>query len=138
MPTAAYPVLAYLDRIDGVTVSSVNGSGTRIRLALRPGADPKKVAGAVRRVLNEQTKDLVPVPLAGAASTAALRQEQWREKSQLAEVVASETTALAHRSPMLLITLFLVWLAVGLVLLWWQSRRRRAGNPEPGSATNHP
>lgn len=122
-------LLGYLDRIDGVAYSLVNESGTRIQLSLRPGADSKKIAGAVRRVLSEQTKELVPVPLAGAATALALQQEQWRDKSQLAELAASKKATDAQRSAMLLIALVLGWLAIGLGLLWWQQRRKRAGDP---------
>jgi hypothetical protein len=132
----AYPVLAYVDRIDGVASSFVNESGTRIRLSLRRGADANKVASAVRRVLSEQTKDLVPVPLPRAVTAAALRGEQWQDKNQLAQVVAGETHATPGRTPMLLIALLLAWVTIGLGLFWWQRRRRpnKEGTAPTGAA----
>jgi hypothetical protein len=121
-------VLAYTDQIDGVGSSFANESGTMIRLTLRPGADPRKVAGAVRRVLREQTEDLVPVPLGDGAAAAALQREEWRDKSQIAELAAMETGTDVHRTPRMLVALFLGWVAVGLGLLWWRHRRRLAAD----------
>ncbi|HLJ97405.1 MAG TPA: hypothetical protein VKU02_29875 [Gemmataceae bacterium] len=135
---SAYPVLSYLDRIDGVASSQVNESGTHLRLFLRPGADPKKVAGAVQRVLSEQTKELIPVPLAGAATAAAMQKEQWQDKNQLAESAASETASRLGRTPILLIALFLIWLAIGLCLLWWWYRRKSAENHGEALCPNSP
>ncbi len=135
---AAYPVLSYLDRIDGVASSQVNESGTHLRLFLRPGTDPKKVAGAVQRVLSEQTKELVPVPLASAATVAALQKEQWQDKNQLAESMASEPVSRVGRTPVLLIALFLTWLAIGLCLLWWWYRKKSAEDHGETLCANSP
>jgi hypothetical protein len=114
-----------MNGIDGVAYSFVNESGTRIRLSLRPGADRKRVTEAVRRVLSEQTKDLVPVQLAKKETGAALQREGWLDNSRLGELTAMETGGNARRTPVLPIALFLGWMAVGLCLLRWQRRRRQ-------------
>jgi hypothetical protein len=119
-------VLARLDQIGGVDCSFANGSGTLIRLSLRPGADPAKVTGTVRRVLSEQLSDRVPVPLGGRVAAAALQREVWRDKSQFAESAATEMGTSVRRAPALPAALLLVCAAVGLGLLWWQHRRRLA------------
>jgi hypothetical protein len=120
-------VLARLEQIDGVECSFADESGTLIRLSLRPGADPGKVAGAVRRVLSEQAGDYVPVPLDGGAAAAALQREEWRDKSQVAEFAATERGTSARRAPAVLAALLLGCAAVGLGLLWWRHRSRLTG-----------
>jgi hypothetical protein len=117
-------VLARLDQIDGVESSYANGSGTLIRLALRPNANLTRVAGAVRRVLNEQVEDRVPVQLSGGVAAVAIQREEWHDKRQVAELAATEMGTSARRAPWLLAVLLLGWLAVGLGLLWWRHRRK--------------
>ncbi len=121
-------MLARLDQIDGVESSYANGSGTLIRLSLRPGADLRKVTGAARRVLSEEVVGLVPVQLAGGAAARALRQEEWRDKSRVAELAALEMATPAARAPTLLaVLLLLACAALGVGLLWWRQRGRLAG-----------
>jgi hypothetical protein len=124
------PVLARLDQIDGVESSFANESGTLIRLSLRPGADPGKVAGAIRRVLSEQVRDRVPVPLGERAAAAALQREEWRDKSQVTEFPATEMDTSVRRAPAVLAVLLLGFAAVGLGLLWWRHQRRLAGEEQ--------
>jgi hypothetical protein len=124
-------VLARLDQIDGVESSYANGSATMIRLSLRPGADPGKVARAVQRVLSEQVEDRVSVQLGGGVAAVALRREEWRDKSQVAEFAATETGTFPRRAPGLLAMLLLGCAAVGLSLIWWHRRGRSDVPPLP-------
>lgn len=115
-------MLARLDQIDGVESSYANGSGTLIQLALRPGADPGKVAGAAQRVLSEQVEDRVTVQLRGRAAAAALQREEWRDKSQVAELAATEMATPGRGAPALLAVLLVGCTAVCLGLLWRRHR----------------
>jgi len=117
-------VLARLDQIDGVESSYANESGTLIRLALRPNANLTRITGAVRRVLSEQVEDRVPVQLSRQVTAVALQREEWRDKSQLAKLAATEMGTAARRTPWLLVVLLLGWAAVGLGFLWWRCRRK--------------
>jgi hypothetical protein len=81
-----HPVLASLDRIDGVQASSTNYTGTMIRVAVTSAADRAKVAEEVRKVLAENK----PVALAGDELRLALEKEQWRETWRVGELSAIE------------------------------------------------
>jgi len=116
-------VLARLDQIDGVESSYANESGTLIRLALRPNANLTRVTGAVRRVLSEQVEDRVAMQLSGQVAAVALQRQEWRDKTKVAELAATEMGTSARRAPWLLAVLLLGWVAVGLGLLWWRYRR---------------
>jgi hypothetical protein len=127
-------VLARLSQIDGVESSFANEPGSLVRLSLRPGADPRKVAREVERVLSEEAvgRSTVPLrevaaPLAGPAASAALRAERWTNREevarQAAEIVAAEGPASQGRFPWLLLGLLLLCAAGGL---WALRRRRRA------------
>jgi len=117
-------VLARLDQIDGVESSYANESGTLIRLALRPNANLTRVTGAVRRVLSEQVEDRVTMQLSGQVAAVALQRQEWRDKTKVAELAATEMGTSARRAPWLLAVLLLGWVAVGLGLLWWRYRRK--------------
>jgi len=110
-------VLARMDEIPGVACCSANESGTLIRLALTPGADPERVVVEAERALRSQSRDRVGVVLRGSAATVALRGEQWVSPSQVAESLTAGT-----RSPRSRSTLFALFWA--LMILWLLRRER--------------
>src|SRR2546421_2974416 len=67
------PVLARLDRIEGVSRSFSNWTGTRLRISLAPGADRKAVAARVRALLSDDGRQ--PIETIGEAFTQALKKE---------------------------------------------------------------
>jgi hypothetical protein len=85
------PVLASLDKIDGVQASSTNYTGTMIRVAVTTATDRAKVAEEVRKVLAANK----PVALAGDDLKRALEKEQWRETRQVGELSAIEFRTMA-------------------------------------------
>jgi hypothetical protein len=85
------PVLASLDKIDGVQASSTNYTGTMIRVAVTTPIDRAKVAEEVRKVLVRNK----PVALAGADLKLALAKEQWRETGRVGELSAIEFRTMA-------------------------------------------
>ena len=88
------PVLASVDKIDGVQESSANYTGTMIRVSVTRANDRAKVTEAVRKVLDENK----PVALAGDDFQLALEREQWRETWRVGELSAIEFHVLAlHR-----------------------------------------
>jgi hypothetical protein len=118
-------VLARLNEVSGVEGSFANQSGTLIRLSLRPGADPKRVAVEASRVLREQTGDRVGVRLEEGATAAALQREDWRDEGRVAESISAGTPtdparAVEPRPPERhgLLIVFFGCAAVGLWLLW--------------------
>ena len=124
-------MLARLNQIDGVESSSANGSGDAVRLRLRPGADPIRVAREVERILTEEAggTDALPPGMAATqlgerASQAALQQEQWRDSGQVAQQAATEKRAEVRRN---WLALLLAGAVVLLGLLWWWRRRRADG-----------
>ena len=142
-------MLARLNQVNGVGSSYANESGSLIRVSLRPGADPARVAAEAGRVLREQAGDRVADRLGERATTAALQKEQWRDASQVAENSAPaaraaqtqssatpsgaarpvepavETTSSETTSPQRygLLLLLLACAAVGLWLVWRRHRK---------------
>jgi hypothetical protein len=91
------PVLASLDKIEGVQASSTNYTGTMIRVTVTEAADRAKVAEEVRKVLAANK----PVTLAGEDLKRALEKEQWREARRVGELTAIEFHTMAlHRIKM--------------------------------------
>jgi hypothetical protein len=89
-----HPVLASLDKIDGVEASSTNYTGTMIRVSVTRAKDRAKVAEEIRKVLAENKA----VVLAGDDLKRALEKEQWRETWRVGELSAIEFHTLAvHR-----------------------------------------
>jgi hypothetical protein len=86
-----HPVLAALDKIDGVEASSTNYTGTMIRVSVTNGSCRDKVAEKVRKALAENK----PVALAGDDFKLALEKEQWRETWRVGELSAIEFRAIA-------------------------------------------
>src|SRR5262249_34527386 len=90
------PVLASLDKIDGVEASSANYTGTMIRISVKTGTDRKKVAEAVRKALSERSGK--PIAVVGDKLKQALEREQWREAGRIGELSAIEFhTLVLHR-----------------------------------------
>jgi hypothetical protein len=86
-----HPVLATLDKIDGVQASSTNYTGTMIRVAVSRKADRAKIVEEARKVLAEHK----PVIVTGDALKLALEKEQWRETRRVGELSAIEFRATA-------------------------------------------
>jgi hypothetical protein len=90
------PVLASLDKIDGVEASSANYTGTMIRISVKTGTDRERVAERVRKALCE--KNGKPVALVGDKLKQAIEREQWRETGRIGELSAIEFhTLFLHR-----------------------------------------
>lgn len=87
------PVLASLDKIDGVEASSANYTGTMIRVSVTTATDRDKFAEQLRKALAEE--DRKPVALAGEELKVALEKEQWRQAGQIGELSAIEFRTLA-------------------------------------------
>src|SRR6266851_2345170 len=116
-----------MDEIDGVASSSSNRSGALVKLALKPGADPAKIAQEAQRVLIAQFRDRVPVALGGRVAVAAAEGQEWWDHSEVAELVAAAgMPPSVPQSSMALPLLLLWWLIVALGLCWWQHRRTLA------------
>jgi len=118
-------VLARLDHIEGVERSFANRSGNLVRLSLRPGADPDKVAGDATQILSGQAKDRVPVRLSAAELSEVLQKEEWRDEGRVRELSAIERRTLIARA---LLPLGLGAAAVGCGVFWWRRRKLRAAN----------
>jgi len=124
-----------MDEIDGVQSSSSNRSGALLKLALKPGANPAKVAQEVERVLTAKLEDRVPVSLAGDVAVAAAEGQEWWNHSQVADLVAAAAVAPTVRQPSIALPLLLLWwLIVALGLCWWQRRRMLAAIRRKGLA----
>jgi hypothetical protein len=86
-----HPLLAALNKIDGVQASSTNYTGTMIRITVTSVVDRAKVAERVREVLGENR----PLALAGDDFKLDLEKEQWRETWRVGELSAIEFRAMA-------------------------------------------
>jgi hypothetical protein len=86
-----HPVLASLDKIDGVEASSTNYTGTLIRVSVTHAKDRTRVAEEVRKIL----ADNKPIPLVGDELKTALRKEQWRETGRVGELSIIEFRTMA-------------------------------------------
>jgi hypothetical protein len=94
------------------------------KVYLRPGADPKKVAENVQRILRRTAWGSVRV--AETVSGTTLPREQWRDKDQVASSLAAQKAASAVRWSWLLVLLLLcAAVCLGLLLLW--DRYKQAG-----------
>jgi copper chaperone CopZ/NADH:ubiquinone oxidoreductase subunit 3 (subunit A) len=80
------PVLASLDKIDGVEASSTNYTGTMIRISVTTASDRDKVAERVAKVLTENK----PVALTGEELKLAVEKEQWWGTGRIGELSAIE------------------------------------------------
>jgi len=125
-------VLAQLNEISGVQSTSAslgNPGGTLVQISVRPGADPAKVADAVQRIFRQTIKERSAVQLSSQSAAASLREKQWLNPTQLAEVAATGPATAVGRGRSLLGALLLAGIGVALGLLGWQHlRQRRAGS----------
>jgi hypothetical protein len=104
-----------------------------IRVTLRPGANPKKVAEQVDLILKEEVTERTVEAVRGQSAVAAIQQREWLNTSQLADIAASETG-----TPTLL-WLLLAAISVALCLLGWRYlRQRQAVAPSETSAAKGP
>jgi hypothetical protein len=87
------PVLERLDKIDGVTASSANYTGTLIRISVAAAANREGIADEVRKELSADDRE--PTRLQGDRLTEALRKEEWRGIGQIGELSAIEFRTLA-------------------------------------------
>ncbi len=86
-------MLERLDKLDGVTASSANHTGTMIRVSVSAAADREKLAAEARTVLSAGSKK--PTRLDGEEFTKALRGEKWRDLGRIGELSAIEFRKLA-------------------------------------------
>src|SRR3954468_19199391 len=82
------PLLAELDRADGVAHSSINWTGTRLRVTVAPAADRARVAAAGPALLAD--RGYAPVRLAGDELAKTLGGEDWRGVGRVAELSSYE------------------------------------------------
>jgi hypothetical protein len=78
------PVLARLNKVLGVANSSVNQTGTMLRIAVATSANRSKVAEAVRQVLTKDNRR--PLLLTGDELRRALMIEEWGSPGDLSAV----------------------------------------------------
>jgi hypothetical protein len=86
-----YPVLASLQKIEGVRASWTNYTGTMIRVAVTTASNKDQAALEARKALSKHR----PVPLTGNDLEAALEKEEWRESQRVGELSAVEFRTLA-------------------------------------------
>lgn len=87
------PVLARLDKIEGVEASAANHTGTMLRFTLMTGIDREQATAIVQTAL--QADDRQPVRVEGENLLKALNGETWREKQRIRELSAIEFRKLA-------------------------------------------
>lgn len=90
-----WPVLIRIDQIDGVSCSFTNWTGTRLRISVKSGSDPRAVAERVRAFLSADGRH--PTALAGAKSTDGLRSEKWYSATGLVTLSSYEFNTIAKR-----------------------------------------
>ena len=78
------PVLARLNKIEGVEKSFTNRTGTLLHISVAPSADRDKVAAAVRDDLTKDNRK--PVLLARDESEQALAKEKWSSPGDLSAI----------------------------------------------------
>jgi hypothetical protein len=127
-------VLARLNQIDGVESTDASlgiEGGSLVRVSVRRGADPAKVAEQVRRVLREEVPERTVEPVAAQTATAALERNEWLDTGQLADIAARERGPWERRTSILLALLFAVTCVVLGLLGRRYLRQRRAAPAAP-------
>jgi hypothetical protein len=109
-------VLAQLEDIDGVESSSINEAGDMIRLELRPGADPERIAAEASRTIRRKAEDRVGVKLQVNEANTALQSEQWLAGSQITVPSFEQTVKRSKWMLFIVLFLFLGDLAIGVWL----------------------
>lgn len=89
------PVLARIDRVDGVSRSFTNWTGTRLRISAAPGADRTIVADRVGSLLSADGRK--PVRVDGIEFTQALEREDWHSAARLVDLSSYEFRTIAKR-----------------------------------------
>ena len=90
------PVLAGIDRLDGVSRSFTNWTGTRLRISAAPGADRNIVADRVGSLLSADGRQ--PVRIAGSEFAQVLEREDWHSAARLVDLSSCEFRTIAKRS----------------------------------------
>jgi len=78
------PLLARLDKVEGIEKSSANRTGTMLRISVASSADRDKVAETVREILTKDNRK--PVLLAGDEFREALVKEEWGSPGDLSAI----------------------------------------------------
>lgn len=89
------PVLARIDRVDGVSRSFANWTGTRLRISAAPGADRNAVADRVAAQLSADGRR--PVRVDGSEFGQTLQREDWHSAERLVDLSSYEFRTIAKR-----------------------------------------
>lgn len=89
------PTMAQVNRIEGVSQSYSNWTGTILRISARPGADRDAVAERVLAFLAADGQD--PGRVQGAEVATSLRNEDWRDLSRITDLSSYEFKTVAKR-----------------------------------------
>ena len=89
------PVLARIDRVDGVSRSFTNWTGTRLRISIAPAADRSMVADRVGSLLSADERQ--PARVDGNKVAQALQHESWYSAARLVDLSSYEFRTIAKR-----------------------------------------
>jgi hypothetical protein len=89
------PVLARIDRVEGVSRGFCNWTGTRLRISAAPGSDRNNVAERVQALLAGEGHE--PVRAEGKEFIEALQGEDWHSADRLVDLSSYEFRTIAKR-----------------------------------------
>lgn len=89
------PVMARVDRVNGVSRSFTNWTGTRLRISAAPGSDRNAVADRVGALLSADGRQ--PVRVEGSDFAQALQREDWYSTTRLVDLSSYEFRTIAKR-----------------------------------------